>query len=226
VSPSRRPEAPAQPPRVAVAIFVIVVGVVIVAAIATVARAAAYRPAAGGQIVFTVTAPYHPGAAPAANIAQAAGVPPPQGNWTAARGDLIAKRALAWVGWPYSFGGGNASGPTYGFAVDKDSRNDATVRGFDCSGLVINALAPWMALDHDAAAQYSEAGSAHPALDALQPGDLVFWSRDGTVDGVGHVAIYIGNGNVVQAPRSGAYVTVTRIDQVEPGRIGTTRPLT
>jgi cell wall-associated NlpC family hydrolase len=150
----------------------------------------------------------------------------PIGNWTAERGRVIAERALRWRGWPYSFGAGDAAGPTYGHAVDHDSRNDARVRGFDCSGLVIYALAPWLGVSHSAAAQYSESGSVHPSLDALQPGDLVFWSRDGSVDGIGHVAIYIGNGYVVQAPRSGAYITVTRIDQVEPGRIGVTRPLT
>jgi cell wall-associated NlpC family hydrolase len=60
----------------------------------------------------------------------------------------------------------------------------------------------------------------------MQPGDLVFWSRDGTISGIGHVAVYIGNGNVVQAPRSGGYIDVVRIDQVESGSVGVTRPLT
>jgi cell wall-associated NlpC family hydrolase len=156
----------------------------------------------------------------------AANVLPPMGEWTPARGATIAKRALSWLNWPYSFDGGDASGPTYGMAVDADSRNDASVRGFDCSGLVIYALAPWRGVDHSAAAQYSEVGTFHPRLDSLQPGDLVFWSLDGTVEGIGHVAVYIGDGKVVQAPHSGAYVTVTPIDQVEPGSMGATRPLT
>lgn len=148
------------------------------------------------------------------------------GNWTPERGRVIAQRALAWVGWPYSFAAGNAAGPTFGVAVDEASRNDGSVRGFDCSGLVLFALAPWKRVDHFAASQYLQAGSMHPSLKSLLPGDLIFWSKDGTVGGVGHVAVYIGGGNVVQAPQSGQLVTVTRIDQVEPGTIGTTRPLT
>ena len=58
------------------------------------------------------------------------------------------------------------------------------------------------------------------------PGDLVFWSDDGTVSGIGHVAIYIGNGNVIQAPFSGAFIEITPLDQVESGYYGATRPLT
>ena len=152
---------------------------------------------------------------------------PRMGNWTPERGREIAERALSWLNWPYAFAGGGPDGPSYGVAVDHDSRNDATVRGFDCSGLVMYALAPFTrALTHDAAAQYTEVGTWHPALDSLQIGDLIFWSTDGTIAGIGHVAIYIGNGNVIQAPRSGDRIKITPIYQVEPGDMGATRPLT
>jgi cell wall-associated NlpC family hydrolase len=111
--------------------------------------------------------------------------------------------------------------------VDADSRNDPHVYGFDCSGLTMYALAPYLrGLDHDAAKQYTEVGRWHPALDALEPGDLVFWSHDGTIDGIGHVAVYIGAGQVVQAPQSGDHIRVTPIYQVESGDMGATRPLT
>lgn len=161
-----------------------------------------------------------------AEAALAAVVGSSRGGWTPEIGRSIAERALAWQSWPYSFGAGDASGPTYGHAVDEASRRDGQVKGFDCSGLVLYALAPWRRVDHLASAQYGQAGSFHPALDQLAPGDLIFWSSDGTVSGVGHVAVYIGNGMVVQAPQSGAYVTVTPLDRVEAGRIGVTRPLT
>nr|MDP9168698.1 NlpC/P60 family protein [Actinomycetota bacterium] len=118
--------------------------------------------------------------------------PPRMGNWTPARGVTIARRALGWLSWPYSFDGGDASGPTYGRPVDHASRNDGHILGFDCSGLVLYAMAPWLGLDHSASAQYTEAGSFHPAVNSLQPGDLVFWSQDGTIAGIGHVAIYVG----------------------------------
>ena len=137
----------------------------------------------------------------------------------------IARRALHWLNWPYSFGAGGPAGPSYGHAVDHDSRNDDHVYGFDCSGLTMYALAPWRSLDHDAAAQYTEAGKFHPALDTLAPGDFVFWSADGTVGGIGHVAIYLGNGLVVQAPHSGDVIRVTPINEVDSGTMGATRPL-
>ncbi len=147
------------------------------------------------------------------------------GEWTPAIGQAIADRALKWLGWPYTFDGGNADGPTYGRAVDYDSRNDASVYGFDCSGLTLYALAPWRSLDHYAATQYTQAGEMHPTIAQLLPGDLVFWSDNGAIAGIGHVAVYLGGGRVVQAPYSGAYIEVTPIDQVESGYYGATRPL-
>lgn len=147
-------------------------------------------------------------------------------TWTPAIGQQIADRALRWLGWPYSWDAGNADGPTYGKAVDYDSRNDPHVYGFDCSGLVMYAFAPWLSVDHSAADQYTQAGTLHPSVDQLQPGDLVFWSDNGTVAGIGHVAIYLGDGQVVQAPYSGAYIEITPLDQVESGYLGATRPLT
>lgn len=151
----------------------------------------------------------------------------PMGNWTPERGRQIAERALSWLNWPYAFAAGGPDGPSYGVPIDQDSRNDNKVRGFDCSGLTMYALAPWLRnLHHDAAAQYTEIGRWHPALNSLQVGDLIFWSKDGTIGGIGHVAIYIGNGNVVQAPRSGDRIKITPIYQVESGDMGATRALT
>jgi cell wall-associated NlpC family hydrolase len=189
------------------------------AAVRAIDSAAARVPAE--QMVHAVPATYQP-------VARAAPVAPlPRGNWTWQRGRQIARRALHWLNWPYSFGAGGPGGPSYGHPVDKDSRNDAKVFGFDCSGLTMYALAPWLAtIDHDAAAQYDEVGSFHPSISTLQPGDLVFWSKDATVGGIGHVAVYVGDGKVVQAPRSGDVIRVTPIYQVEAGTMGATRPLT
>lgn len=175
---------------------------------------AAISPAAGQEAV-PVTRP-HPSAAAL----------PPLGGWTAERGVHIAQRAAKWLGWPYSFGGGGVDGPSYGHAVDADSRNDGHVFGFDCSGLAMYALGPWRALPHSAAAQYHAAGSYHPPLNQLQPGDLVFWSPDGTVDAIGHVAVYVGDGEVVQAPQSGQTIRLSPLYGVERAYMGATRPLT
>jgi cell wall-associated NlpC family hydrolase len=193
------------------------------ASITAVNDAAGAAPAPGVQMVQAMPAQYRP-VPQAAAAAQT--IPQRMGQWTPQRGIDIANRALQWLNWPYSFAAGGENGPSYGRAVDKDSRNDAHVYGFDCSGLTMYALAPWRHLVHNASAQYAQVGSYHPSLDTLQPGDLVFWSKDGTVGGIGHVAIYLGNGYVVQAPHSGDVIRETPIYAVESGRMGATRPLT
>ena len=212
----------------AVAVVVLAVAGVgwgIAAAVADAHRSADLAAAQAARMENLVPATYQPVQAQA-NIAPAAELPP-MGNWTPDRGRTIAERALSWLNWPYAFAGGGPDGPSYGVPVDHDSRNDNKVRGFDCSGLAMYALAPWLTgLQHGAAAQYTEVGHWHPALNSLQVGDLIFWSKDGTIGGIGHVAIYIGNGNVVQAPRSGDRIKITPIYQVESGDMGATRPLT
>ncbi len=147
------------------------------------------------------------------------------GSWTAAKGRAAAHRALQWLGERYSFAAGNYSGPTWGACVTNDAGwNDCHVFGFDCSGLAMYAWAPaGIYMPHYAASQYYY-GSFHPSVDQLMPGDLVFWSSDGTVPGIHHVAIYIGGGNVVQAPQSGDVVKITPLQDVDWGYYGATRP--
>ena len=77
---------------------------------------------------------------------------------------------------------------------------------------------------HFAATQYNS-GSVHPAPTELLPGDLVFWSNNGTPAGIHHVAIYVGDGNVIQAPESGDIVRITPLGSVSAGYFGATRPL-
>jgi cell wall-associated NlpC family hydrolase len=89
-------------------------------------------------------------------------------------------------------------------------------QAFDCSGLTMWAWAQaGVSLPHFAASQY--AMLSHVPLSDLQPGDLVFFYRD-----LHHVGIYIGNGNYVQAPRTGDVVKVSPL----AGRdlVGAARP--
>ena len=146
------------------------------------------------------------------------------GHWTAAAGQTAANRALQWLGEPYAWAGGNASGPTYGVCAGDGAFNDCNVIGFDCSGLVMYAWAQFPFV-HLASIQYQQ-GSVHPDTSSLMPGDLVFWSTNGSVAGIHHVAIYIGGGNVIQAPESGDIVRVTPLGEVSSGYFGATRPLT
>jgi cell wall-associated NlpC family hydrolase len=160
--------------------------------------------------------------------ARAARLPRPAnpGHWTPALGQYAASRALAWIGTPYAWAGGNAAGPTRGVCAGDGAEHDCEVVGFDCSGLALYGWAPFLGLPHLASSQYTAAGSLHPAVKDLLPGDLVFWSDGGTVGGIHHVAIYVGSGNVVQAPQSGDIVRVTPLASVDAGYFGATRPLT
>jgi|SRR5581483_3393689 len=101
-------------------------------------------------------------------------------------GDVAAAWALTQVGKPYQWG---AAGP------------DA----FDCSGLSLRAWeAAGVELPRVAADQY-QAGT-HIPVEAVQPGDLVFFD-----DPIGHVGIALGGGMMVDAPHTGALVRVEPI---------------
>ena len=91
--------------------------------------------------------------------------------------------------------------------------------GFDCSGLT-----QWswrqagVSLPRTAQDQYD--AIVHIPLSDLQPGDLLFWD-DGT-DSVQHVAMYIGNNTVIQAPETGELVSYSPI--WDEGLVGAGRP--
>jgi cell wall-associated NlpC family hydrolase len=153
-------------------------------------------------------------------------VAPTGGKWSAAAGQTAVNRAMQYLGMPYAFAAGNFGGPTWGVCVSGDAWNDCHVYGFDCSGLTLYGWAPYLHMDHYAATQYGQAGSYHPSQSNLMPGDLVFWSSDGSQAGIHHVAMYIGGGDVVQAPQSGDIVRVTPLGAVDSGYYGATRPLT
>jgi cell wall-associated NlpC family hydrolase len=104
------------------------------------------------------------------------------------RGDVRSVLAFARsaLGLPYVWGG---AGP----------------QNYDCSGLTMRA---WQRagvdLPHYAADQYAD--SRPVTYRQLQPGDLVFWSHDGTPQGIYHVALYTGDDTVIEAPRTGDVV--------------------
>ncbi|SOD73978.1 cell wall-associated NlpC family hydrolase [Jatrophihabitans sp. GAS493] len=151
---------------------------------------------------------------------------PSTGGWTAAKGRTAVARAMQYLGYMYAWAGGNRRGPTYGVCESGDAWNDCHIVGFDCSGLALYGWAPYLSMPHYALSQYSVAGSYHPSRSSLMPGDLLFWSSNGAISGIHHVAIYIGNGNVIQAPNSGEVIQITPVGQVSSGYYGATRPLT
>lgn len=200
------------------------------------------RPTASGRFTFvvpTVRTPAHDGLSTLQSRALGAKVirrvkrtpapalAPRSPSWTSAEGLSALARAKRWLGMPYTWGGGNAAGPTYGNPHGNGllGRFDATFRGFDCSGLALYAWAPYRSLPHWSGAQFTGAGRFHPTFDELQPGDLLFFSGGGPV--VDHVVIYAGGGQIVQAPESGHVVEVSSLADVlrlEPRYFGATRP--
>ncbi|GAA2352598.1 NlpC/P60 family protein [Saccharopolyspora halophila] len=123
--------------------------------------------------------------------------------------ETVVQRALSQLGEPYAWGGGNASGPTRGIRDGgvADSYGDYAKIGFDCSGLMIYAFAGvGISLDHYSGYQ-AQSGTRVP-LSQKQRGDMLFW-RDG--GGIHHVAMYLGNGKMVEAPYSGSHVRVTSV---------------
>ena len=73
---------------------------------------------------------------------------------------------------------------------------------WDCSGLTLRAFQQTGAsLPHSAAVQFNYGKSV--SYKSLIPGDLVFYGRP-----ISHVAIYMGGGKMVQAPRAGKKVEV------------------
>ena len=113
--------------------------------------------------------------------------------------ETVIARAQSAIGTPYVWGGGDANGPTTGV-------NGGSVSGFDCSGLVLYAFAAaGVALPHYTGYQYQR-GTQIPASEA-QRGDLLFWGPGGNQ----HVAIYLGDGTMIEAPQSGQNVTIAPV---------------
>jgi len=192
---------------------------------ARLAAIAAAQAAAAAAAAAAARAAHGSGSNPSVGGAVAVG-PTNGGSWSAAAGQTAANRAMQYLNWPYAWAGGNSSGPTRGVCAGDGAFNDCNVIGFDCSGLVMYGWGPYISLPHYAASQFGAAGGMHPSSSNFMPGDLLFWSSNGTVAGIHHVAIYIGNGNVVQAPESGDVVRITPWNQVSSGYFGATRPLT
>ncbi|MGW6617837.1 C40 family peptidase [Streptomyces erythrochromogenes] len=112
------------------------------------------------------------------------------------------------IGMPYSWGGGNANGPSTGGCCSPNGSSGASITGFDCSGLVVYAYAQaGISLPRTAADQY--AASTPVSRDEMAPGDLVFYGS--SAPGIHHVGIYVGSGYMIEAPRPGKDVRYSPI---------------
>lgn len=137
-------------------------------------------------------------------------------------GNIAARVALSQRGVPYSWGGGDASGPTYGIGRGAD-----TV-GFDCSGLAEYAWAKaGVNIGGYTGVQWRD--GVHVPFDELRPGDLVFFTTNPSDPAtIHHVGIYLADGFMVHAPNSDEAVHVERFTDSEyymSQYIGAVRPV-
>ncbi len=101
-------------------------------------------------------------------------------------GVAVAEYALQFVGNPYKWGG------------------TSLTNGADCSGFVLSVYANFgVSLPHSSKADRSQ-GYAVDGLENAQPGDLICYS--------GHVALYIGNGQIVHASNKNTGIIVSNAD--------------
>ena len=114
--------------------------------------------------------------------------------------EYVIRRAMSQMGVPYSWGGGNANGPSRG--IDQG----ASTVGFDCSGLVLYAFAGvGIKLDHYSGSQY-DAGRKIPSAQ-MRRGDLIFYGPNASQ----HEAMYLGEGMMLEAPYTGSQVKVSPV---------------
>ena len=105
--------------------------------------------------------------------------------------DTAIATAKSYLGVPYVWGG-----ESYG--------------GVDCSGLTVLAWgSAGVDLPHLSRAQYGY--GTHVPIGSMEAGDLIFWSSNGTQSGIYHVAIYLGGGQMIEAPTFGVPVRITGV---------------
>ena len=106
------------------------------------------------------------------------------------------------IGVWYRWAGAGEVGPTV------TSTGIQKLPGYDCSGLTMEAYAAvGISLAHYTGAQWDE--GLHVSQAQLQPGDLVFFATNtNDPSTIHHVGIYIGNGQMVDAPATGEQIGI------------------
>lgn len=118
--------------------------------------------------------------------------------------DAIVMQAQKWTGIDYAWGG----------------KNKDTSGGLDCSGLVMSIMrsigVDMGDPDEMNAAALGEAGGKINTSD-LQPGDMVAWDEGNSFNkngaGADHIAFYLGNGYIVEAPRTGVKSRIRKLGE-------------
>ena len=116
--------------------------------------------------------------------------------------NAVLSTGASLIGTPYSWGGGSIGGPT------KGTQQGSNTVGFDCSSFVQYAFARvGVMLPRTTYAQINCGVAVEPTQ--AQPGDLLFF---GNPQAPHHVAIYMGNGRLIQAPQTGQVISTAHVD--------------
>lgn len=111
------------------------------------------------------------------------------GTQVAASGDAIVTEARRYLDVPYVWGGTSPD-------------------GLDCSGLV---QLVYKNLGYDLprlSADQAKAGTPVASMAQARPGDLIAWDNSSRNNGADHIAIYVGDGKMIEAPRTGLNVRI------------------
>lgn len=111
----------------------------------------------------------------------------------------------------YSWGGGGKGGPGCGIAsLSPGGYNDYYRYGFDCSGLTQYLFWAGAGIDIGPHTNSQSFKGTKVAYSKRQVGDLLFWGPPGNTT---HVALYIGNGKIIEAapPRGTSSVHITNV---------------
>lgn len=119
--------------------------------------------------------------------------------------DYVIARGLAQRGVPFLYGGGNVAGPTRGTGLN------ANTVGFDASGLILYAFAGAGIKMPRTSGQQCSVGRQIPPAQAL-PGDLICYGPGGTQS----VAMYLGNGQMLEGTEPAVMVTPVRAAGMSP----------
>ena len=141
------------------------------------------------------------------------------------KAQIAVNAALSQLGVPYSYAGGNLHGPTLGVCEPgTDGWNDCHIVGFDCSGLMLYAWGKAeVTVPHYTVAMWNDPGFVHITdTSQLQPGDMMMFEGPPP----GHTGMYLGNGQLVDAPHSGSLVKIESVNDswYAQNYIGALRP--
>ncbi|MEZ0339681.1 NlpC/P60 family peptidoglycan endopeptidase RipB [Mycobacterium sp. pV006] len=114
--------------------------------------------------------------------------------------EYVIRRGGSQMGTPYSWGGGKPTGPSRG--ID----SGANIVGYDCSGFTQFSYAGVGVLIPKYSGDQYNTGRKVPVSQAKR-GDLLFWGPGGSQ----HVAIYLGNGKMLESSGSAGKVTVSPV---------------